>query len=1136
MTIQQHASFDSSAAELNATSKLVKAWESKNAKNAAKAGGVSLMALSLAACGGSDDVAVDITSDNAEILLAAVTAVDATATTVAEVASNANAAGVTAGETAADAAIRQSVADAGITVAADATSAEMIAAVAASDNESVAATAKTAALTNAAGTKTYTTVDAAYDEGVLVTSADAVTAALTDADGTPHASVDVAITSNDTEIANAATTAANATAEATLVAGTGFDTVAALNAAYTAAIAATPILDDAFGTTAAIFQGTVGDDVMTATSATYLSGQKLIDATSSDSDTLTVTATDDIANVPLIAGFENVVFNLNASSTTTGTATEFDVDVANISQANITVAVTKPVTTVTTVAVTNLGDGNTLTTGHNLTVTAVADADVALTMTKATTQTVTQNGASDNLTINSSAATTLTVVDAFAEEAIAITGAGAVTITDLSAATTSATKQSLDVDAAGTITLTKSTNDGTVDLNTTSGNVVVTLANVATGAFDLTTAAGDITVTDADGSTATLTASATGDADANVTGADGDISVVSGDAFTGAVLTASGGIAVTGLDAVTTMSLSAGQASTLEDVGAVTALTLAGTSATGVTYTVKTNENDLNAVDTITFAGTGDVTLAVDGTDLVVAAASTAGGTTAASVIATDNSTGESRIKLQEAAGADLDLSALAVDFVEFGHNESSTDKYKLASGQKIAIGSDTAALVLDAAAVAGNTATVVVEDDAAAVDATAHLLTKITSTNIGELTIQHDDTEQALVGTDGVDATAGTADDVGVVAIVGAANVLKTAGAGDIEFSSVTAASFDGSASTGAIDFKLINTAVKTVKTGAGDDTFTGDGTAAAYKLDGGDGTDTFVMADTEDYSALAFTITNVEKIDVSATADFAGTLASSQITGQSILVQGDSASADVLNIALTATGEVSNLAGIDVVLANVAVAGSAGGDTIVGSANGVMTIDGNGGVDNITGGSAADILIGGAGLDVITTGGGRDTVTIETEATLVLMGNTADTVKDFTAGALGDKYNYDGATAGVTAITGTAFDGSTAATFQTHSVSGNLTVTATAGIVNITVEDASSLSSDGVSVLDALKTGSAAGTITMDTSGDIALFAISDGTNTGIYLGDSDGDASLTFNEMVLITTLEGVDNADLTVANFI
>ena len=113
MTIQQHASFDSSSAELNATSKLVKAWESKNAKNAARAGGVSLMALSLAACGGSDDTAavvpVDITSDNADFLLAAVTAVDATAETVAEVASNANAAGVATGEAAANGAIDQAI-------------------------------------------------------------------------------------------------------------------------------------------------------------------------------------------------------------------------------------------------------------------------------------------------------------------------------------------------------------------------------------------------------------------------------------------------------------------------------------------------------------------------------------------------------------------------------------------------------------------------------------------------------------------------------------------------------------------------------------------------------------------------------------------------------------------------------------------------------------------------------------------------------------------------------------------------------------------------------------------------------------------------------------------------------------------
>jgi len=75
MTIQQHASFDSSSAELNATSKLVRAWESKNAKNAAKAGGISLMALSLAACGGSS------TTTTATDSTATDTATDTTTTT-----------------------------------------------------------------------------------------------------------------------------------------------------------------------------------------------------------------------------------------------------------------------------------------------------------------------------------------------------------------------------------------------------------------------------------------------------------------------------------------------------------------------------------------------------------------------------------------------------------------------------------------------------------------------------------------------------------------------------------------------------------------------------------------------------------------------------------------------------------------------------------------------------------------------------------------------------------------------------------------------------------------------------------------------------------------------------------------------
>ena len=273
MTIQQHASFDSSAAELNATSKLVKAWESKNAKNAAKAGGVSLMALSLAACGGSDDVAVDITSDNAEILLAAVTAVDATATTVAEVAANANAAGVTAGETAADAGIRESIADAGITVAADATSAEMIAAVAASDNAAVAAA-----------------VDITTD------NAAAISTAISTASGGVY--TDAATLYSDW----------NALANPVV----------------------TPLVE-VLKTTVDIVSATMtsGADTVTGTSGTFGSTDVIVDSTSGDGDTLTVNATAAMTS-GTVSGVENIIINNSAVATLTHS-------LANISDGTVTV-------------------------------------------------------------------------------------------------------------------------------------------------------------------------------------------------------------------------------------------------------------------------------------------------------------------------------------------------------------------------------------------------------------------------------------------------------------------------------------------------------------------------------------------------------------------------------------------------------------------------------------------------------------------------------------------------------------------------------------------------------------------------------------------------------------------------------
>jgi hypothetical protein len=596
MTIQQHASFDSSAAELNATSKLVKAWESKNAKNAARAGGVSLMALSLAACGGSDDVAVDITSDNAEILLAAVTAVDATATTVAEVASNANAAGVTAGATAANDAIDQAIADAGITVAADATSAETIAAVAESDNVSVADTAKTAALTAANGT-TYATVDAAFTAGSDTNNADAVAAALTDAGGTAHATVDAAITSNDTAIADAATTTATAAAEASLVAGTGFDTVAALNAAYTAAIAATPTVNATLETTQDIINGTVGDDAVVGTNLTFNTNDVLVGGDGTDTLTINSTAAT-VAAAPTVVGFETITYNITSSDLAQAAVT-----LTNVSSGTVTVNQLAN-GAVNTAAITNAGD-ITLSFGGKITGEATIGQVAASTLNV-------NVGTADDITITggtSGSATVTGTAATFVEADVTMTTTGSATVVGGSGLAT------VDVDAktmnvtttsdTATITLTGmgAADTGTVSIGAAADivafNAVETL-NISTG-----TASGDGTQTAASVATVTTNAATT----YNLTGAN-DI-VLAGDEamFDGKT------VANTDATGATSVQLTTVATSDLEKVANGTTIDVAEVDyadGTAATLTVKNNATVKISVDIDNTADATDEALTID--------------------------------------------------------------------------------------------------------------------------------------------------------------------------------------------------------------------------------------------------------------------------------------------------------------------------------------------------------------------------------------------------------------------------------------------------------------------------------------------------------------------------------------------
>jgi hypothetical protein len=300
--------------------KLVAAWEKKNSKTA-RAGGVSLMALSLAACGSSDDdgaVSYTATQLAAEKLLSANAATEAAETAAAT--------------TAASLAVTTAAAK---TAAVD------------------------AALKHTDGT-IYASVDAAKTAGMNMSQADAIKVALTGSDGTVHDSVNAAVTSNDTSV----TATANAAAEASLMSGSTFTTVAALQAAYNTAIApvtgSTLALTSSADTSPAL---TSGNDTITSAAGTLNSGDVIIDT--GGTDTLTAALTSITAVAPTIANVESI--NLNFDTFAAGTF-----DASNVVGGTVTVNQVKAGGS-GNVTVNNLGASSTLSFGTGITGTATVD-------------------------------------------------------------------------------------------------------------------------------------------------------------------------------------------------------------------------------------------------------------------------------------------------------------------------------------------------------------------------------------------------------------------------------------------------------------------------------------------------------------------------------------------------------------------------------------------------------------------------------------------------------------------------------------------------------------------------------------------------------------------------------------------
>ena len=108
---------------------------------------------------------------------------------------------------------------------------------------------------------------------------------------------------------------------------------------------------------------TTGDDTVTGTGATYETGDVLVDGTSTDNDTLTVSITADMTATPAVQGIENIIFNvtsfavepISADNISSGTITVNNLQAGGATEGNVinigssvTVAAGTQVATLTT--------------------------------------------------------------------------------------------------------------------------------------------------------------------------------------------------------------------------------------------------------------------------------------------------------------------------------------------------------------------------------------------------------------------------------------------------------------------------------------------------------------------------------------------------------------------------------------------------------------------------------------------------------------------------------------------------------------------------------------------------------------------------------------------------------------------
>jgi hypothetical protein len=834
--------------------------------------------------------------------------------------------------------------------------------------------------------------------------------------------------------------------------------------------------------------GTGTGDAFTGTSTTYTAGDIIVDAGVGDADTLTITATGDISATPFVVGIETVNFAINTVDAS-GDAT-FTVEADNIATSGITISATKAGNIITTADVNDVKSGVTVTSGlATIDISTAANADVAIVGTRAAGTSIVQTGTADTITVTTTGALTANAGnDAFtAEESVTLISGGAVTLDDATAAV-AGDDVDYTITAAGAITVTRIADTGNLSATTTTGNITITRAD-SDGDVTLSTGRGNVTVTNADAATGTLTVTATGDNDSNVSGADGTITVTSADGTTEAVLTASAGITITSMDSATDATLTAGAASTLADIDALANLTISSTSSssTAVTFTVAATEGA--ALETITATGSKSITFVMGGDDMVAAVTATGEEFT----FVDETTAGTTTLKINDNTGAALDLSGVGFDRIDLAE-DNSTDALTLATGANLLVSVDQTNLTLTTAASAGRSVNITLDH---ATTGTGVTLTDLTTTNFATVNVALGDATADYVLTD-IDVSATTD--------------LVVTGGGDLTVTDYTSLkSFNASAVTGAVTFSAVFDN-KQITTGSGADSFTvNDADTTTLNIDGGSGVDTVVFTASDDFDAGTLNFTNIEKLDVSASGVV---LAASQLTGKDYIIVAD-ATTDTLAVNVATTvGETVDLSAITASLAAITVTGNTGADAITASSTYKMTINAGSGNDTITGGAGNDTISGEGGNDTINiSSGGVDTVYLAATGRDSITGFGSTDIINVEALSGGDT-DFESAE-----IKGTAENvvTKTAYIFSTDGTAANLTTAGTA-----VVSDFTSLSQVAAYLEERFNVA----------DNDVAAFIVNVGSTTYVYdMNDAD-DTTINASDLTLVGVIS--QSAALTTAN--